>query len=76
MKTDEYPQLPVMYGSHGCLTDDCPHWENRSCTTQSASCALGRTYTNRPLTAERAAYITSVIGENSVDFCGGKGQLG
>lgn len=37
------PLKTVRFGGYGCLTDDCPHWSDNTCTDKSTFCLLGRT---------------------------------
>ena len=32
----------VMFGSYGCLTDDCDHWDDGTCSTKAPYCRIGR----------------------------------
>lgn len=41
------PAKSVRYASYGCLTDDCGHWNDKTCTTESKICLLGRVLTER-----------------------------
>lgn len=43
------PAKSVRYGSYGCLTDECDHWNDKTCTTESRICLLGRVLTQREM---------------------------
>ena len=38
----------VMFGSLGCLTDDCDHWNDSTCSMKDPFCRIGRTIDATP----------------------------
>ena len=38
----------VMFGSNGCLTDDCGHWDDSTCSMKEPYCRIGRTIDATP----------------------------
>lgn len=47
-------KILVRFGSYGCLTDDCDHWDDGSCNSKQPLCRIGRVMAVQPSLSTKA----------------------